>query len=68
MICGPCIALQHARVRVSQFICYRVAASTPLPLLAVGSHVLTTHGRRLTHRRSAPILNVRTAYGSCRVD
>ena len=27
-----------------------------------------THGRRFTHRRSGPILNVRSAYGPRRVD
>ena len=37
MICGtvPGFA-RNAGVRVSGFICYRVAAGTPLPLLAVG--------------------------------
>jgi hypothetical protein len=37
MICGtvPSFA-SNARGPVSPFICYRVAAGTPLPLLAVG--------------------------------
>jgi hypothetical protein len=45
MICGTVHSFgSNARVRVSRFICYRVAAGTPLPLLAVAwrSHVLTT--------------------------
>jgi hypothetical protein len=37
MICGTVHSFaSNARVRVSRFICYRVAAGTPLPLLAVG--------------------------------
>jgi hypothetical protein len=37
MICGTVHTFaSNARVRVSRFICYRVAAGTPLPLLAVG--------------------------------
>jgi hypothetical protein len=37
MICGTVHSFaSNARVRVSRFICYRVAADTPLPLLALG--------------------------------
>ena len=37
MICGTVHSFaSNAGVRVSRFICYRVAAGTPLPLLAVG--------------------------------
>jgi hypothetical protein len=37
MICGTVHSFaSNARLRVSRFICYRVAAGTPLPLLAVG--------------------------------
>jgi len=45
MICGTVhsFAALPASVLAVSF-CYRVAASTSLPPLAVGSHVLTTHG------------------------
>ncbi len=37
MICGTVHSFaSNAGVRVNRFICYRVAAGTPLPLLAVG--------------------------------
>ena len=37
MICGTVHSFaSNARLRVSRFICHRVAAGTPLPLLAVG--------------------------------
>lgn len=37
MICGTVHSFPgNARVRVSRFICYQVAASTAVPLLAVG--------------------------------
>jgi hypothetical protein len=37
MICGTVHSFaSNARLRVSRFICNRVAAGTPLPLLAVG--------------------------------
>jgi hypothetical protein len=37
MICGTAHRFAgRARVRVSRFICYRVPAGTPLPLLADG--------------------------------
>jgi len=72
MICGTVHSFAgNARVRVSRFIGYRVAAGTPLPLLAVGMAIARidhTMGDDLPIRRSGPILNVRSAYGSCRVD
>jgi hypothetical protein len=37
MICGTVHSFaSNARVRVRRFSCYRMAAGTPLPLLAVG--------------------------------
>ena len=37
MICGTVHSFaSNTGVRVGRFICYRVAAGTPLPLLAVG--------------------------------
>lgn len=45
MICGTVHSFAAMPTSVlAVLFCYRVAASTPLPLLAVGSHVLTTHG------------------------
>lgn len=40
MICGTVHSFaSNGRLRVSRFICYRVAAGTPLPLLAVGMEI-----------------------------
>jgi hypothetical protein len=57
------MGLQAApRVRVNRFICYRMPAGTPLPLLTDGTGDRTYgphHGRRFIHRSSGPTLNVR---------
>jgi hypothetical protein len=71
MICGTVHSFaSNTGVRVSRFIWLRCQRAHPYHSspTAWRPHVLTTPWETITHRRSGPTRNVRSAYGSCRVD